>query len=247
MATSFVVTVFLSLAVQVPAQQPKPAMASLDGTNWQVKVTPDEAAAKKGEKAFDDTIVFKDGKVSMSECVKVGFAASAYTATKTADGWSFKTEQTSDKEGKAVWNGTTKGDTCKGTLVWTKKDGTVLNYTFDGKKVEGAHLDGMSFAVKVTPDEAAAKKGEKAFDDTIVFKDGKVSMSECVKVGFAATPYTATKTADGWSFKTEQTSDKEGKAVWSGDIKGDTCKGTMVWTKKDGTVLNYTFGGAKAK
>ena len=123
-------------------QPEKPGMAGmpgtpLDGSTFNVNVRPDKAAAAKGEKAFDDTIVFAGGKVEMTECVKYGFAASKYTAAKKAEGrWAFTTEQSSDPSGKSVWHGVIEGSAVKGTLVWTKKDGTVLHYSFDGKKAE---------------------------------------------------------------------------------------------------------------
>ena len=123
----------LILAPALAATQTAPA-SPLDGTAWAVKVTPDEAAMKKGEKVFDDVIVFQSGRVAMSECVKVGFKSSSYTAEKAGDGWAFNTQQMSEKEGKTAWTGDIKGDTIKGRLVWTKKDGTVFNYTFEGKK-----------------------------------------------------------------------------------------------------------------
>src|SRR5262249_36941207 len=69
----------LLAVVALPLQAATPAPAGpLDGSTWSVKVTPDDAAAKKGEKEFDDVIVFRGGKVTMSECVKAGFAASSY-------------------------------------------------------------------------------------------------------------------------------------------------------------------------
>lgn len=107
----------------------------LEGTRWQVKVTPDEAATSAGEKVFDDTLVFDGGKVSMSECVKAGFGATPYSVSPSDRGWSFRTEQTSRKEGKSTWAADIEGDSIKGTLTRTKKKDTVLHYTFEGKKV----------------------------------------------------------------------------------------------------------------
>jgi hypothetical protein len=113
-------------------------------------------------------------------------------------------------------------------------------------QVMGGPLDGTKWNVKVTPDEAAMKKGEKVFDDVLVFDGGYVSMSECLKYGFKASKYTADKSGDGWSFQTEQMSKKQGKSIWTADVMGDAVKGKMVWTKADGTVLGYMFEGRKA-
>jgi hypothetical protein len=120
-------------AAAAEATQTAPAAMPLDGTAWAVKVTPDEAAMKKGEKVFNDVIMFQSGRVAMSECVKAGFKPSAYKAEKSAAGWSVSTEQMSEKMGTSVWTVEVEGDAIKGTLVTTKKDGTVLNYTFTGK------------------------------------------------------------------------------------------------------------------
>lgn len=111
------------------------APSPLDGMRFKVKVTPDAAAMKKGEHKFDDILIFRDGKVEMSECVKVGFAASEYTATAAGDGWSFETLQTSDKSGKNVWTAQVRGESIHGTLDWSKPDGTEFHYTFEGKKL----------------------------------------------------------------------------------------------------------------
>ena len=57
---------------------------SLDGSAWDVVVTPDEAAAKKSEKVFKDTLLFDDGRVTMTTCLEYGFTASPYSAAKLA-------------------------------------------------------------------------------------------------------------------------------------------------------------------
>ena len=107
----------------------------LEGTRWTVKVSPDKAATAKGEKEFNDTLVFAANKVSMTECTTKGYKPSSYTVRKSgADGWKFTTDQVSETDGKTVWNADIQGTTIKGTVVCTKKDGTILNYTFDGKK-----------------------------------------------------------------------------------------------------------------
>jgi hypothetical protein len=113
-------------------------------------------------------------------------------------------------------------------------------------KAMGGALDGMKWSVKVAPDAMAAGKGEKAFDDVIVADAGRVTMSECLKWGFKPSKYTTEPAGSGLAFRTEQTSKKEGTSVWTGEIAGDKITGKMVWTKKDGTVLNYTFEGRKA-
>ena len=115
------------------------AATMLDGTKWQITVTPDDAAKKAGEKASKDTLIFKKGQLTSTACVKYGFAHSAYTAAGTpAAPAVFQAEQTSAKEGTMTWSGQVAGNTISGTAAWTKKNGQVLNYTFTGKKAKAS-------------------------------------------------------------------------------------------------------------
>ena len=106
----------------------------LDGTKWKITGIPDEAARRMGEKPSKDTLIFKQGNMTSTACVKYSFEASSYTATQAGTRWSFRTEQMSPKQGKTVWSGTVNGEAITGTMVWTKKDGTMLHYTFEGTK-----------------------------------------------------------------------------------------------------------------
>ncbi len=125
-----------------PEQMPKLSdvsqhpLSDLEGTSWTVKVTPDALAKKKGEKSFDDTLIFANGTVTMTACVKAGFAPSGYTASRAGEVWLFKTEQTSKKEGQTVWFASLSGSAIKGTMTWTKPDGTILHYAVEGKNAE---------------------------------------------------------------------------------------------------------------
>ena len=114
------------------------AATPLDGTKWQITITPDAAAKKAGEKASKDALIFKGGEMTSTACVKYGFAHSAYTAAGTPAAPSFQAEQTSVKEGKMTWSGQVVGNTISGTAVWTKKNGQVLNSTFTGKKAKSS-------------------------------------------------------------------------------------------------------------
>jgi len=49
-------------------------------------------------------------------------------------GNSFGAELTSPEEGTMTWTGNVQGDTIRGNAVWKRKDGTTMNYTFDGRK-----------------------------------------------------------------------------------------------------------------
>ena len=114
------------------------AATPLDGTKWQITITPDAAAKKAGEKVSKDMLIFQGGQMTSTACVKYGFAHSAYTAAGTSAAPSFQAEQTSAKEGKMTWSGKVSGDTIGGTASWTKKNGRMLHYRFAGKKVQSS-------------------------------------------------------------------------------------------------------------
>ena len=128
-------------AAPAAKKQAKPAAARSrkaplpveDGV-WKVTVTPDPEAAAKGEKAFEDTLMLHQGKFSSSACAAYGFPAAAYQVE--AELWSANPE--SPREGKAHWHAEVSGDAITGKMVWTKSDGTVLNYSFTGSRAGAA-------------------------------------------------------------------------------------------------------------
>ena len=108
--------------------------AGLDG-KWKIKVDPDEDAAKAHEKEFDDVIVFKADKFWSESQKKKGFAEAVYEEDTRRFGPStFTAEAKSEKEGKVKWTGTATAADITGEMTWTKKDGTVMHYTFKGEK-----------------------------------------------------------------------------------------------------------------
>ena len=99
-----------------------------------------------------------------------------------------------------------------------------------------------SWSVTVAPESDAAAKGEKQFDDTLVLNKGKFQSTACLTYGFGTVPYRVA--ADTWMADSE--SPKEGKTHWHGEVSGNSISGKMTWTKPDGTVLSYSFSGARA-
>ena len=105
-------------------------------TRYKVTVTPDDEAARAGEKAFEDTLIFKGGTFVATQCEKHGFGPVQFQDdTRRGGVGSFTAEPVSEKEGKAKWTGTVTGASIRGEMQWTKKDGTVLNYTYTGEKM----------------------------------------------------------------------------------------------------------------
>jgi hypothetical protein len=105
-----------------------------EGTKWNVVVTPDPSAPGN-EKEFKDTLIFKGSMFRATECEKHGFKPVKYDDNTTRMGpATFTAEPTSDKEGKAKWTGTVAANQITGDMVWTKKDGTEVHYTFKGER-----------------------------------------------------------------------------------------------------------------
>ena len=101
---------------------------------WKVTLTSEGANGKD----LTDTLVFTRGdKFSAVEMKKRGFPEVTYESdTRRFGPATFKAEQTSPKEGKAKWEGTVAAVEISGTMVLTKKDGSTINYTFKGSKVQ---------------------------------------------------------------------------------------------------------------
>src|SRR5436309_577530 len=103
------------------------------------------------------------------------------------------------------------------------------------------------FMVKVEPDEDTRKAGEKDYEDTLTITTAKFVSEACKKHGFGETTYDEDSRRFGpATFVAEATSEKEGKAKWSGTVTVNEISGEMTWTKKDGTQLHYTFKGSKS-
>jgi hypothetical protein len=106
----------------------------LDG-KWVFTVTPDDDARTAGEKEFKDNIEFKGGKFTSEAMQKHGFDPGPYDEdTRTGIGNFDAALKSKTEEGKAKWHGLVAGNEMTGDFVWTKKDGTVLNFTFKGTR-----------------------------------------------------------------------------------------------------------------
>ena len=107
------------------------AASPVDGTQWQIKLT--TAAVRTSS---EDRVQFDKGRFTSPLFQPKGFATSNYTLTEEQGGpvvW--ETMQTSEKEGTLSWRGELSGETMRGVASWRKRDGSVVNYTFTGRKV----------------------------------------------------------------------------------------------------------------
>jgi hypothetical protein len=102
------------------------------------------------------------------------------------------------------------------------------------------------WAMKVEPDEDSRKLGARPYDDTYTFKGSKFESEAMKKKGFEQTEYEENQRIGGIAtFTAKAESKTEGKAEWSGQVAVTEMTGELTVTKKDGTVLKYTFKGTK--
>jgi hypothetical protein len=94
-------------------------------------------------------------------------------------------------------------------------------------------LDGRVFVAD------AGEKGKPADEkgDVITFADGKFHSSLCDQYGYSKGTVKTTKVGDAIQFETETTSEKDGRLVWKGTVRGSEIEGTFVHHKK-GWFLN---------
>jgi hypothetical protein len=96
-----------------------------------------------------------------------------------------------------------------------------------------AALDGKVFVAD------AGEKGRAADEknDVITFAGGKFHSSACDQYGFGKGDYRANASGDAVVFETETQSEKDGRLVWKGTVRGSDIEGTFVHYRK-GWMLN---------
>ncbi len=118
--------------------------------------------------------------------------------------------------------------------------------SFTRQSVAKDVFEKSKWKIAVEPDDDARRSGGKKFDDTIIFKGNKLESEELKKKGFEGGAYEGDVRGGAIAtFKATQTSEKEGKAEWSGTITASEIRGELTWTKADGTVLKYSYSGSK--
>jgi len=123
-------------------------------------------------------------------------------------------------------------------LVLAVSSYIIPNYAY----ADGA-LDGKTFSVMI---KEQGKDGE-AIKDDLIFKDGKLTSTECEKYGFGPAPYEYRTMDDATMFISSSTSEKEGENQWEGKVEGDKIKGTFLWIKMGQDPVMYKYEGSLKK
>jgi hypothetical protein len=85
----------------------------------------------------------------------------------------------------------------------------------------------------------AGMKGKEADEkgDVMTFAGGMFHSSSCDQYGYSKAPYKATVAGDVINFETETQSEKDGRLVWKGTVRGNDVEGTFIHYRK-GWLLN---------
>lgn len=118
--------------------EPRPVPLGRDALagKWKVTVTPDEDARKEREKEFKDILIFKGSTFTSTESKKFGFETGVYEEDVHPGGIGgfSATLKSKTTYGTMKWTGLVAASELTGNMVWTKKDGVKLNFTFKGSK-----------------------------------------------------------------------------------------------------------------
>jgi hypothetical protein len=107
---------------------------------------------------------------------------------------------------------------------------TVSLFAMPVAEAQTAALDGRVFIAD------AGEKGKAADEknDVITFNGGKFHSSACDQYGFGKGDYRASPSGDAVAFEAETQSQKDGRLVWRGTVRGDEIEGTFVHYRKPG-------------
>lgn len=131
----------------------------LDGSRFDVEVTPDDPRASNDSAEDDednedwdasegyallaelergaDRLVFERGGFESKSCAAVGMSLASYAAEESHGTITFAAQTGTEDTGLVEWSGDVEGDRIEGTLKWTTPDGSVVTYSFSGRRVTG--------------------------------------------------------------------------------------------------------------
>lgn len=108
--------------------------------------------------------------------------------------------------------------------------GALLIFPVTHVGAQATSLDGKVFVAD------AGEKGKAADEkaDVLTFKDGKFHSSSCDQYGYSKGIYKTSAEGDAIIFEVETQSDKDGRLVWKGSVRGDQIEGNFTHFRKEG-------------
>jgi len=150
-------------------KQAIPMPLELEGTEWQITITPTSASA--GKIPVEDTLIFTDGTFNTPGYEKKGFGNAIITLSLKGEMTTWRAMQRKDGE-ILHWRGDFKDKYMKGIISLQLSGQDVKNYSFTGKLIKGELRmkepeivpQGSREEIKPAAKEAAVK--EKAKTET---------------------------------------------------------------------------------
>lgn len=105
----------------------------LDGMIFEGSATQGEAEPEPNQ------LIFQDGAMLSTGCMPYGFGAGPYTTEKMPDGslrFSCEIRSLENPIEKHVWQGRVTGDEIGGTMIWSNREGSEVELSFEGKKLK---------------------------------------------------------------------------------------------------------------
>ena len=104
----------------------------------------------------------------------------------------------------------------------------VFMITFFGLSAIAGVLDGKIF----TGQEGLMREKSSGVDE-VAFKDGKFISNGCLEWGFPGGEYTTIADGENVHFVADTYSDKYGRIIWTGTVKGNHLDATFIWFDKE--------------
>ena len=164
----FIFSIF-SFASAEEKQKQTQKSPPLDGSEWQLTLTPSSESNKK-EKESSDTLTFEKGKITSKQMSAKGFPSSNYTLTeKEGEGVVWETMQTSDSGEVSFWHAQVQGPSMRGILSHHPSKGDPKDYSFSGQKTKTLEASPVSEAASssavtspAAPETVSVSMKEKA-------------------------------------------------------------------------------------
>ncbi len=118
----------------------------------------------------------------------------------------------------------------------------LISLFFAYRALGSAILEGSAWMVKVRAKSwfAFARK------DTLVFERGRFTSARYLSSGFLPSGYSVQNLSeDKRRFEASLVRWDGSTLAWTGEVRGDRMKGTVVWTRVDGRTKKYAFRGKR--